>query len=49
MVINLVNKYGVVPKDNMHESFHSNYTEDFQIFITITLPPPGEFDAFSFA
>ena len=33
MVINLVNKYGVVPKANMHESYHSNYTEDFQTFL----------------
>lgn len=33
MVINLVNKYGVVPKANMHESLHSNYTDDFQKFI----------------
>jgi len=33
MVINLVNKYGVVPKDNMHESYHSNDSDEFQTFL----------------
>ena len=37
MVINLVNKYGVVPKANMHESFHSNDTDDFQKFLKYKL------------
>ena len=34
MLVNLVEKYGLLPKDNMKETHHSNHTQDMDKFLT---------------
>lgn len=37
MLVNIVKKYGIIPKKNMIETFHSNDTNELELFLNNTL------------
>lgn len=37
MLVNLIEKYGIIPKDNMKETYHSNHTHDMDKFLNNVL------------